>query len=72
MVDVFAKYPLRRHVVTSKILKFEENKRESRNIGFENDMKMIILKCPYNFFFTTILSLYSELLITFQDKISLT
>ena len=49
-------------MVTSKILnprKIEENKRESRNIGFEADM-LIIFKFPYNFFFTTSLSVHSE------------
>ena len=49
-------------MVTSKILnprKIEENERESRNIGFEADM-LIIFKFPYNFFFTTSLSVHSE------------
>ena len=39
-------------MVTSKILnptKIEENKRESRYIGFEGDM-LIIFKFPFNFF----------------------
>ena len=45
----------------------EENKRESRNIGFEADM-LIIFKFPYNFFFTTSLSVYSESPTAFQNK----
>ena len=39
--------------------RIEEIKRESRNTGFEADM-LIILKSPYNFFFTTSLSMHSE------------
>ena len=49
-------------MVTYKLLnprKIEENKRESRNIGFEAEM-LIIPKFPYNFFFTTNLSVHSE------------
>ena len=48
-------------MVTSKILprKIEKNKRESRNIGFETEM-LIIFKFPYNFFFTTSLSVHRE------------
>ena len=52
-------------MVTCKILnprKIEENKKELRNIGFEADM-LIIFKFPYNFLFTTSLSVHSELLI---------
>ena len=40
--------------------KIEENRKESRNIGFEADM-LIILKFPYNFFFTTRLRVHSAL-----------
>ena len=49
-------------MVTCKILnarKIEENKTESRNIGFEADI-LIIFKFSYNFFFTTSLSVHSE------------
>ena len=56
-------------MVTSKNTKprkIEEKERESRNIGFEADM-LIIFKFPYNFFFTTSLSVHSD----FQDKNSL-
>ena len=54
-------------MVTSKILnprKIEENKRGSRNIGFEADM-LIVFKFPYNLFFTTSLSVHSELMTAF-------
>ena len=70
MVDVSGKESLRRHVVTSKILnprKIEENKRQSRNIGFEADL-LIIFKFPHNVFFTTSLRLHSERLTAFYIK----
>ena len=48
----------------TKPRKIEENKRESRNIGFEADM-LIIFKFPYSFFFTTSLSTHYEHLTAF-------
>ena len=60
-------------MVTNNILnprKIEGNKRQSRNIGFEADL-LIILKFPYDVFFTTSLRLHSERLTAFYDKSSL-
>ena len=46
-------------LVNIKPRKIEENKRESRNIGFVTDM-LITFKFPYNFFFTPRFSVHSE------------
>ena len=60
-------------MVTFKILnprKIEENKTESRSIALEADI-LINYKFPYNFFFTTRLTVHSEPLTALQDRSSL-
>ena len=56
---------------TSKILnpeRLKKDKRESRNIGVVADM-LIIFKFPYNFFYTTSLSVHAENLTAFQGLV---
>ena len=56
---------------TSKILnpeRLKKDKRESRNIGVVADL-LTILKFPYNFFYTTSLSVHAEHLTAFQGLV---